>query len=151
MRGDIPPLAQYAFMVRCSVEAQEQLYLFTFYSINILKKYKSNNLYIKNVLLLISFFHRIHNKSIRRSLENANHLEPLGYPALFRNESTVCTFPHYNNQQLEGPPRYQVRVHFSCVTRPHNDGCSNDDVTWPSPVYTRLCLLLSVVQHPTHI
>jgi hypothetical protein len=31
MRGSIPPLPQYAFMVRCSVEAQGQLYLSAFF------------------------------------------------------------------------------------------------------------------------
>jgi len=30
MRGDIPPLPQYAFMAWCSVKAQGQLYFFTF-------------------------------------------------------------------------------------------------------------------------
>jgi hypothetical protein len=29
--GAIPPLSQYAFMAWCSVKAQGQLYLFTFY------------------------------------------------------------------------------------------------------------------------
>jgi hypothetical protein len=42
MRGGIPPLPQYAFMVWCSVEAQGQLYLYILKGLEALTRTSNN-------------------------------------------------------------------------------------------------------------